>query len=127
METRTFASPEEEIQYLKNRVVELEKEVKENKNEFDEFQESSRELEHELETQLEQSEAKIKEFRSLTARLQKENDTLKDKVEQCHKEYHFQVRKQEKLREIKVVTCENGAVKKCVTVTHNILSFFSPK
>ena len=71
MEQRSFASPEEEIQYLKNRVVALE---------------------HKLETQLEQSEAKIKEFRSLTNRLQHENDQLKDKLEQCHKEYHFQVR-----------------------------------
>ena len=92
MEQRSFDSPEEEIQYLKNRVVALEKEAKDIKDEFDEFQEGSRELEHELETQLEQSEAKIKEFRSLTNRLQHENDQLKDKLEQCHKEYHFQVR-----------------------------------
>jgi SMC interacting uncharacterized protein involved in chromosome segregation len=87
----TFASQEEEIQYWKNRVVNLEKEAKDAKEEFQEFQEGSRELEHELETQLEQSEAKIKEFRSLTNRLQQENDQLKDKVEQCHKEYNFQV------------------------------------
>ena len=92
MEQRSFASPEEEIQYLKNRVKVLEKESKDIKDEFDEFQEGSRELEHELETQLEQSEAKIKDFRSLTNRLQHENDQLKDKLEQCHKEYHFQVR-----------------------------------
>lgn len=107
MEQRTFASPEEEIQYLKERVVALEKEVKDTKDEFDEFQEGSRELEHELETQLEQSEAKIKEFRSLTARLQQENDQLKDKLEQCHKEYHFQVTElQTELAEIKAIKDE---------------------
>merc|ERR1712156_299495 len=82
----------------------LEKEAKDIKDEFDEFQEGSRELEHELETQLEQSEAKIKEFRSLTNRLQHENEQLKDKLEQCHKEYHFQVTElQTELAEIKAI------------------------
>ena len=35
------------------------------KTELEEFQEGSRELEHELESQLEQAEAKMKEIRSL--------------------------------------------------------------
>merc|ERR1712156_1353405 len=82
----------------------LEKEAKEIKEEFQEFQEGSRELELELETQLEQSEKKIKEFRSLTNRLQHENEQLKDKLEQCHKEYHFQVTElQTELAEIKAI------------------------
>merc|ERR1712156_1274562 len=82
----------------------LEKEAKEIKEEFQEFQEGSRELELELETQLEQSEKKIKEFRSLTDRLQHENEQLKDKLEQCHKEYHFQVTElQTELAEIKAI------------------------
>ena len=93
MAAQTFASPEEEIQFWKNKVGSLENEAKEIKEEFEEFQEGSRELEHELETQLEQSETKIKDFRSLTNRLQHENEQLKDKLEQCHKEYHFQVKK----------------------------------
>ena len=59
--------------------------------EFAEFQEGSRELEAELEAQLEQSEVKIKEYRSLANRLQMDNDQLKSKLEQCHREYHFQV------------------------------------
>ncbi len=86
-----FASPEEEIAFWKARVADLEAETKTIKEEFDEFQEGSRELEHEMETQLEQSEAKIKEFRSMTSRIQHENEQLKDKLEQCHKEYHSQV------------------------------------
>ena len=89
---KSFSSSEEEILYWKSRVAELEQEAKDNKEEFEDFQISSRELEHELETQLEQSEAKIREFRSLTARLEQENDQLKDKVEQCTKEYHYQVK-----------------------------------
>ena len=88
---RSFASQEEEIQFWKDKAAVLEKEAKEIKEEFQEFQEGSRELELELETQLEQSEGKIKEFRSTTNRLQHENEQLKDKLEQCHKEYHFQV------------------------------------
>ena len=64
---------------------------KETKEEFEEFQEGSKELEQELETQLEQAEKSVKEFKSLANRLQLENDSLKDKLEQCHKEYHYQV------------------------------------
>ena len=93
MSDKRFASPQEEIEYWKARVTELELETKTIKEEFDEFQEGSRELEHEMETQLEQSEVKIKEFRSLTSRIQHENEQLKDKLEQCSKEYHSQVSK----------------------------------
>jgi len=101
---QSFASPEEEIQFWKDKAAVFEKEAKEIKEEFQEFQEGSRELELELETQLEQSEAKIKEFRSLTNRLQHENEQLKDKLEQCHKEYHFQVTElQTELAEIKAI------------------------
>lgn len=38
----------------------------------------------------EKSEHKVKEYRSLSNRLQMENDQLKSKLEQCHREYHFQ-------------------------------------
>jgi len=101
---QSFASPEEEIQFWKDKAAVLEKEAKEIKEEFQEFQEGSRELELELETQLEQSEVKIKEFRSLTNRLQHENEQLKGKLEQCHKEYHFQVTElQTELAEIKAI------------------------
>ena len=36
----------------------------------------------------------MKEYRSLSNRLQMENDQLKSKLEQCHREYHFQVKLQ---------------------------------
>ena len=58
---------------------------------MDEFQEGSRELEHELETQLEQAEMKNKDLKALTNRLQLENEQLRDKLEQCSRDYHFQV------------------------------------
>merc|ERR1712043_158755 len=54
--------------------------------------------------QLEQSERKVKEFRSLSNRLQMENDQLKSKLEQCHREYHFQINDlQTELSEIKEI------------------------
>ena len=55
------------------------------------LQEGSRELEHELETQLEQAEVKTKDLKALTNRLQMENEQLRDKLEQCSRDYHFQV------------------------------------
>merc|ERR1719334_2324241 len=82
-------------------------ESQETKEEFQEIQEGSRELEAELETQLEQSEHKVKEYRSLSNRLQMENDQLKSKLEQCHREYHFQINDlQTELSEIKEIKDE---------------------
>merc|ERR1712013_964508 len=56
------------------------------KEELDEFQEGSRELEAELETQLEQAEIKTKDLKALTNRLQLENEQLRDKLEQCSRD-----------------------------------------
>ncbi len=49
-------------------------------------------MEAELEMQLEQAEARLKEQRSLANRLQMEKDQVQDKLEQCQREYHCQVR-----------------------------------
>ncbi len=46
-----------------------------------------------METQLEQSEKRCKEFQLLNRRLQVECEQTKDKLEQCQREYHCQVRK----------------------------------
>ena len=51
--------------------------MQESREELDEFQEGSRELEHELETQLEQAEARQKELLAAKARLESENESLK--------------------------------------------------
>jgi hypothetical protein len=86
-----FASPAEEIAYWKDKAKGFEQQAKEVKEELEEFQEGSKELELELEAQLEQAEKSVKEYKSLANRLQIENDSLKDKLEQCSKEYHYQV------------------------------------
>ena len=48
--------------------------------EYDDFQESSRELEAELEAQLEQAEATTKDLRSHVQRLEEDNESLKVRV-----------------------------------------------
>jgi len=103
----SFGSAAEEAAYWKRRTEELMAEMKETKEEFQEFQDGSRELEAELETQLEQSERKVKEYRSLSNRLHMENDELKAKLEQSHKEYAFQISElQTELSEIKSIKDE---------------------
>ncbi len=47
------------------------------RGEYDDFQESSRELEAELEAQLEQAEATTKDLRSHVQRLEEDNESLK--------------------------------------------------
>jgi len=106
-EDMTFSSIAEEAAFWKQKAAELAAEIKETKEEFQEFQDGSRELEAELETQLEQSEVKIKEYRSLSNRLHMDNDELKAKLEQCHKEYAFQINElQTELVEIKSIKDE---------------------
>lgn len=86
-----FSSPAEEIQYWKSKAQEWKDAADTSKEELEEFQEGSRELETELEAQLEQVESKNKELKSLTNRLQMENDHIKDKLELCSREYNNQI------------------------------------
>jgi predicted nucleic acid-binding Zn-ribbon protein len=94
-----FSSADDELQFWKTKAKTLEQQAKDAREELEEFQESSKELEQELEAQLEQAEKSSKEFKSLANRLQLENDSLKDKLEQCHKEYHYQVPEDSFLKE----------------------------
>jgi len=101
-ETPSFSSDAEEAKYWRGKAGEWKKAAEAAKEELDEFQEGSRELEHELETQLEQAEMKNKDLKALTNRLQMENEQLRDKLEQCSRDYHFQINELEtELAEIK--------------------------
>ena len=51
--------------------------LQETREELDEFQEGSRELEAELEAQLEQAEARQRELLSIKTRLETDNENLK--------------------------------------------------
>lgn len=72
IELPKFNSPQEEIAYLRHK-------LDEGQAEFQEFQESSRELETEYETQIKQLEKKISDSINHTSRLEDENDQLKSK------------------------------------------------
>lgn len=67
-----FASPQEEILFLKKKLDECQ-------NEFVEFQESSRELELEYETQIKQLEKKQAASSTIINRLENENELLKSR------------------------------------------------
>lgn len=71
-ELKQFNSPQEEIAYLR-------KKLEDCQLEFQEFQESSRELETEYETQIKQLETKNNGSQALIVRLESENDQLKSK------------------------------------------------
>jgi len=101
-ETPPFANDAEEAKYWRGKAGEWKKAAQTAKDELDEFQEGSRELEHELETQLEQAEMKTKDLKAMTNRLQMENEQLRGKLEQCSRDYHFQINELEtELAEIK--------------------------
>lgn len=79
-----FASPQDEIDYLRSR-------LKQCQNEFDEFRESSTDLEAELEAQIRQFDIKNQESTNLISRLQDENDQLKYKYAKYYAETQQQL------------------------------------
>ena len=87
----SFPSAEAEISFWKDRCNHMEEQTRMARDELEEFQIGSRELEAELEAQLEQAETKCKEFRSLSNRLQMDNEHIQSKLEQCQREYTCRV------------------------------------
>lgn len=69
---QAFSNPQEEIAYLKQK-------LEESQTEFQEFQESSRDLEAEYETQIKQLEIKDRESQNLINRLEDELDQLRSR------------------------------------------------
>ena len=59
--------------------------LQETREELDEFQEGSRELEAELEAQLEQAEARQRELLSIKTRLETDNENLKVQLHEACK------------------------------------------
>jgi len=100
----SFPSLEAEAAFWRERAAVAEAAARDAREELEEFQEGSRELEAELETQLEQSEKKCKEFRLLNSRLTAEAEHLRDKLEQAQREQHCQVTElQSELSEVKSI------------------------
>ncbi|XP_031569596.1 nuclear distribution protein nudE-like 1 isoform X2 [Actinia tenebrosa] len=86
-----FADPKEEAAYWKRLSQEYEQKWLEAREELDEFQEGSRELEAELEAQLEQAEARQRELLAAKARLEAENESMKEKLEAGQNEAYLTV------------------------------------
>ncbi|ELT96315.1 hypothetical protein CAPTEDRAFT_2037 [Capitella teleta] len=95
MEDRTFGSPQEEINHWKNLAMDYKQSMLEAKEELDEYQISSRDLEAELEAQLEQAEGKMKDLQSSNSRLQMEVETLRERLEQSNTSSHKRITKLE--------------------------------
>ncbi|KAK9760985.1 NADH:ubiquinone oxidoreductase [Basidiobolus ranarum] len=74
-----FSSTEEEIRYWKDKAINLERELIETRDNLEDFQESSRELEEELEKELANTESANKELNHKYQTLKLELDSLRQK------------------------------------------------
>lgn len=100
----TFSSDKDELKYWKTKAEELKTSLVETKEELEEYQISSQELEAELETQLEQSESKVKDLTATSQRLNIECDNLKEKLEMSQNNYLRQINElQDELAQIKAI------------------------
>lgn len=99
-----FADPKEEATYWKQVAEDLERKLQEARDELDEFQEGSRELEAELETQLEQAEARQRELLSAKTRLETENESLKARLDASQNESYLTISSlQDEVAQLKAV------------------------
>ncbi|XP_071537739.1 nuclear distribution protein nudE-like 1 isoform X3 [Panulirus ornatus] len=90
-EVLNFSSSQEEAEYWRKKAMEYKQSLEETREELEEFQSGSRELEAELEAQLEQTEGRCSEYQSQLNRLAIENDSLKERLERLHNEFNGQV------------------------------------
>lgn len=86
-----FTDSKEEAKYWRNLAEEYSSRLQETREELDEFQEGSRELEAELETQLEQAETRQRELLSIKTRLETDNENLKEKLEASQNESYLTI------------------------------------
>ncbi|XP_072168608.1 nuclear distribution protein nudE-like 1-A [Diadema setosum] len=103
-ELPTFSSHMDEIEFWKDKADQLKTSLQETKEELEEYQISSQELEAELEAQLEQSESKVKDLTATNQRLHMECDNLKEKLEMSQNNYLRQINElQDELAQIKAI------------------------
>ncbi|KAL8566584.1 hypothetical protein ACOMHN_054806 [Nucella lapillus] len=85
---KRFSTPAKEIEHWRSLAQQFKQELEESKEELEEYQISSRELEAELEAQLKQLEKRNKELESSTTRLQSEVESLREKLDKLQKSSH---------------------------------------
>ncbi|XP_056143448.1 nuclear distribution protein nudE-like 1-B isoform X2 [Lampris incognitus] len=86
-----FSSKDEEVDYWKSLSLKYKKSYHDAREELQEFQEGSRELEAELEAQLGQAEHRLRDLQVENQRLKSEVDNLKEKLEQQYAQSYKQV------------------------------------
>ena len=86
-----FDDLKEEASYWKSIADDYRQKLKDTKEEFEEFQEGSRELEAELETQLQQYEVKSADLMNAKEKLKYENEVLREKLETSEKQANEQI------------------------------------
>jgi len=87
----SFTSDKDEVDYWKKRTTLFKRLWKESKEELEEFQSSSRDLETELEAQLDQSEAKEREATSQCQKIGRENENLRRQLTSLRSETDRQI------------------------------------
>lgn len=87
----SFTSPQQEAEYWRKKAMEYKQSLEETREELEEFQSGSRELEAELEAQLEQTETRCSEYQAQLNRVAMENDSLKERLDRLHNEFNGQV------------------------------------
>ena len=86
-----FENSQEEASFWKKTAEEYFQKLQDVRDEFEEFQEGSRELEGELETQLEQYENRVSDLLATKCKLEEENDVIKEKLERLERSSYAQV------------------------------------
>lgn len=86
-----FSSLEEEVRYWRGQALKYKESEDGLREQFEEFQEDSKELEAELESQLEQTEKKVSDLSKIKQGLEMENDKLKERLDATTNEFSFTV------------------------------------
>ncbi|XP_051905984.1 nuclear distribution protein nudE-like 1-B [Hippocampus zosterae] len=86
-----FSTKDEEVDYWKSQALKYQQSCREAREELQEFQEGSQELEAELEAQLGQAERRLRDLQSENERLKSEADNLKEKLEKQHAQSYQQI------------------------------------
>jgi len=86
-----FENAADETSYWKQVSEEYIQKLQDVRDEFDEFQEGSRELEAELEAQLEQYEQRVTDLVDSKSKFEEENEVLKEKLETTDRETFIQI------------------------------------
>jgi len=91
MDQPFFDNPNEAVSYWKHIAEDYVQKLQDVRDEFDEFQVGSHELESELEVQLEQYEQKVSELVNAKQKLEEENHIIKEKLETLQRDTYIQV------------------------------------